>query len=108
MLARKSFDLKKALVEWKSFKIFASEMFSSNISPFSLWRSVISSRRNEYPNLCLLASMVMTISGFNTAVERAFSVLTLMLSDRRLSASHQVLEDRLVVKANDKNGTDKI
>ena len=51
VLARKSFDLKKALVEWKSFKIFAFEMFQSNISPFSLWRSVISSRRNEYPFL---------------------------------------------------------
>lgn len=102
-LSRKGFDLKKALAEWKSFKIFVPEMFPTDINAFSLWKSILSSRRAEYPNLCLLTSISLSISGSNSTVERAFSVLTTMMSDRRLRSSHKLIEDRLIIEVNDKN-----
>ena len=42
------------------------------------------------------------IAGSNSAVERAFSLLTLLLSDRRLSMSHTTMEDLMLIKGNDK------
>ena len=60
-------------------------------------------RRTEFPNLCLIASIVLSISGSNSAVERSFSILTLMLSDRRLSTSNKVLDDLMIIKGNAHN-----
>ena len=42
------------------------------------------------------------ISGSNSSVERAFSVLSLLLSDRRLSMNHDLMENLLMVKCNDR------
>ena len=53
--------------------------------------------------MCLLAKVLLTISGSNSSVERGFSILTMMLSDQRLSTSQEVLEERMIISANDKN-----
>ena len=60
-------------------------------------------RKQEFPELCRLASLMMAISGSNSSVERSFSVLSLILSDRRLRSSHDVIDDIMVIKGNDKN-----
>ena len=58
-------------------------------------------RSNEYPNLCLLAELVISLSGSNSAVERAFSTLRNTLCDKRVCLKHSTLEDLLLVKLND-------
>ena len=58
-------------------------------------------RKCEYPNLCFLAELIIAISGSNSSVERAFSLLTRMLSDQRLSTSHATINMRLSIKIND-------
>ena len=63
-------------------------------------------REAEFPNMCLLAKLLLTISGSNSSVERGFSILTMMLSDQRLSTSQEVLEERMIISANDKNWSD--
>ena len=45
---------------------------------------------------------MLCLSGSNSSVERAFSVLTMMLSDKRLKSSHHLLNYRLIIKGNDK------
>ena len=47
--------------------------------------------------------MLAWLSGSNPTVERAFSVLTMMLSDRSLSLHHETMEDLMLLKCNDKN-----
>ena len=55
----------------------------------------------ECPNLWLLAELIITISGSNSSVEHAFSLLTRMLSDQRLSTtSHATINMRLSIKIN--------
>ena len=57
---------------------------------------------SEYSNLCILAEIVMVHSGSNSSVERAFSMLTAMLNDRRLKMKHSTIESLMIVKINDK------
>ena len=52
-------------------------------------------KEKEYPKLCIVARLMVAISGSNSNVERAFSILRLLLSDRRLSTSHALMENRL-------------
>lgn len=102
-LDKKGFNLQKSLSEWKALKVFVREMYPHDIAALSLWKNVLCYRKAEYLNLCLIASVVLCISGSNSTVDRAFSLLTLMLSDRRLSSSHDLVEDLMLIKGNDKN-----
>lgn len=68
-----------------------------------IWQNILRYRRNEYPNICKLVSLVVSMSGSNSTVERAFSVLSSILSDRRLSLAHKVINNIMMIKANDKN-----
>ena len=49
---------------------------------------------------------MLCLSGSNSSVERAFSILRMMLSDKRLKSSHELLNYRLVIKGNHKYWTD--
>ena len=67
----------------------------------------MSFKRLQFPNLCLVIELLITIAGSNSAVERAFSVLTLLLNDRRLCMTHETMENLMIVKGNDKVWTEK-
>lgn len=98
------FDAKMIFSEWKSFKTFIKAYFRGyNVR--SLWAKVFEFRRQEFPNLCLCAEIVISISGSNSTVERAFSTLRLMLSDKRLPLSHDQMERLLCIYVNDRNWT---
>ena len=97
-----SFDVKNVFVEWRSFKLFAKRNYSEFFDePKRLWQKILRYRRAEFPNLCCLIELLTCISGSNSEVERAFSILTMLLSDRRLSLDHQTMEDLMVIKVND-------
>ena len=49
----------------------------------------------------------MSLSGSNSTVERAFSLLTLLLSDRRLKLGHKTVEDLMLININNKLWTPK-
>lgn len=90
-----SFNLTSALKEWRSFKIFVKSHYPKLPDPKSLWKSVLSIRREEFPNLCKLANLAICISGSNSTVE------TNILSDKRLSMRHSTIDDSLIVYGND-------
>ena len=87
--------------EWKMFKTFVLANYTG-VDPRSLWEKVFLYQKSEYQNICKLASIVMCFSGSNSTVERAFSLLTLLLSDRRLRLKHKTLEELLIININDK------
>ena len=55
----------------------------------------------KFPNLCLLAELIIVISGSNSEVKQLFSLLTRMLSNQRPSTSHAMMKMRLHLKIND-------
>ena len=79
----------------------------SGKSALQVWKSILQYKRTEFPNICLLVEIIFSLSGSNSSVERAFSVLTMMLTDRRLKSSHDLLEMRMLIKINDKNWNDR-
>ena len=100
------FDLKMALKEWSAFKKYVAYKMKGTEAR-QLWASILAYREKEFPNLCILAKLIMAISGSNSNVERAFSILRLLLSDWRLSTSHTLMEMCLRIAVNDVIWTEK-
>ncbi|XP_038063160.1 zinc finger protein 862-like [Patiria miniata] len=98
-LVASGFDSSKIKLEWQTLKI-VHKSFYQGMEAGEMWAKVLQYRRKEFPNLCLLVELIMAIGVSNSTVECGFSMLTAMLSDRRLSLSHTTMEDLLVIKAN--------
>ena len=69
--------------------------------------NILSYKRKEFPNMCLLAELMYCLSGCNSAVEIGFSILTMMLSDRKLKTLHDLINFCIVLKIKDKNWREK-
>eukprot|EP00112_Aurelia_sp_Birch-Aquarium-sp1_P011097 Seg2340.8 transcript_id=Seg2340.8/GoldUCD/mRNA.D3Y31 product="hypothetical protein" protein_id=Seg2340.8/GoldUCD/D3Y31 len=78
-----------------------------NVEAGALWKRILAFKRQEFPNVCALGEIVISMSGSNSTVERGFSVLTNVLSDRRLSMKHRRMESVLMISVNDKNWSQK-
>ena len=46
-----------------------------------LSKNILSYKQKELPNICLLAEFMYCLSGSNSAVERGFCIITMILSD---------------------------
>ena len=68
---------------------------------------VLTNEKEEYPQLSLLTQLFLSISGSNSAVERAFPTLTQMITDRHISLNHKSIEDIVIIIFNDANWTEK-
>ena len=101
-LAAAGFENTRIFDEWRSLKALQRSLYPKMESG-QLWEKIIFFRREEFPNLSLLVELALCISGSNSQVERGFSVLTLILSNRRLSMSHDMMECCIMIAANDPN-----
>ena len=102
-LVESGFELQKCFSEWKRFKFYVKANYKpAERNAHNVWKGTLQYHRNEYPNLCLLVEIIISLSGSNSSVERAFSTLTNILSDKRMSSKHATLENLLPVKLNDK------
>ena len=110
-LEKTEFDAKKVLIEWKRFKLYVKTHYEDGlmrleITAAQIWRKIFQYRRTEFPNLCILAATVMVQSGSNSSVERGFSMLTALLSNRRIKLNHATIEMLMMIKINDKLWSD--
>ena len=96
------FNESRINAEWRSLKALQKTLYTK-IEAAQLWEKVLAFRRKEFPNLSLLVELSLCISASNSTVERVFSILTQMLSDRRLSMRHDLMENLLMISANDAN-----
>jgi hypothetical protein len=73
-----------------------------------LWKNVLRYRRHEFPNLSLLADVVLSIAVSNDFVESAHGFLTtaLLQRDRKLTKKRDVTNDLFVIRANHVNWSD--
>ena len=102
-LGEASYDASKVNSEFKRFRLFVKTHYSATeLDAKKNWKHALLHQRGEFPNLCLLSELITSISGSNSSVERAFSTLTNMLSDRCLKLKHKTIEDMLLIKANHK------
>ena len=74
----------------------------SGLHAHSLWEKIFIYRRNEFKNVCLMTKIVFSLSASNSMVERAFSLLILLLSDKRLSLKHETIESLIKINLSDK------
>ena len=76
-----------------------------NVDSEELWKKILGFKRSEFPNVCALVEILISVSGSNSTVERAFSTLTNILTDKRLSMKHKRMEQILIISSTDKNWT---
>ena len=79
----------------------------SGLDAHSLWEKIFIYRRNEFKNVCVMTEIVFSLSASNSMVERAFSLLMLLLSDKRLSLKHETIESLIKINFSDKIWTEK-
>ena len=91
----------QVIKEWKLFKNHVDANYPG-VDVKTLWKKIFVYKKSEFPNMCLMAELIMCLSGSNSTVERAFSLLTLLLSDRRLRLKHKTLEEIMIIKINNK------
>ena len=101
-LAEPGFDWQKAIKEWKHIQRHIKQNLPGK-SALQVWKSILQYKRTKFPNICLLVEIIFSLSGSKSSIERAFSVLTMMLTDKRLKSWHDLLEMRMLVKINNKN-----
>ena len=97
-----SYNKYKIVKEWVAFHKYVTSNLSNNMKAEELWKKVLNFKRLEYPNLCLLAELIICMSGSNSTVERSFSMLRNMLRDKRLSMHHNTMHMLLQIKLNNK------
>ena len=66
-----NFELDAALHEWKNLCTFVSTNYRG-LEARPLWEKIFQYKRRGYENICLLAELIMSSSGSNSKVEKAF------------------------------------
>lgn len=77
--------------------------FTHEVSIPGIWKSIFQYKKTEFSNIFLLVEIVFSLSSLHSFVDQDFSILTLILTDRRLKSSHALLEMQMLYKSNDKN-----
>ena len=98
-LSHKALDASKLRREWQDLRITVKNFYPKlKCSP--LWKQLLNFRRANFPNVCQIAELVLTIGLSNAVVESGFSRLTALLSDRRLSMAHSTMEAYMLIQIN--------
>jgi hypothetical protein len=105
-LQKQGFDGSRILREWKDLRILARN-FYSGMTCRGFWKKIFQFKAKAFPNICLLAELVLCIPATTGVVESGFSHLTALLNDRRLSTKHSTMENLLLLKVNNINWTEK-
>jgi hypothetical protein len=99
-LAEANFREDNVFQEWNAVQIIVKEQYSK-LTCLEVWERLWNFKKAKFPNILLLAELCFCLSSSNSAVERCFSTLTTILSDKRLRMHHSTMEECMVIVAND-------
>ena len=105
MLNETGFNKDNLKSEWKSFKCMVNQNYASIKCPLSMWQIIFTYCTSEFKNVCSLAEICLCIGASNSTVERGFSLLSNISTDKCLRISHKTMENCLLVAANTVNFT---
>ena len=105
-LKKANFDRRVVHKEWHQLKNFARS-HHSGLDAHSLWEKIFIYRCNEFKNVCLITKIVFSLATSNSMVERAFSLLILLLSDKPILLKHETIESLMKINLSDKIWTEK-
>ena len=79
----------------------SSKLKSGSITPKEIMTKILTLHKHEFPNVCMLGEIMLSISGFNWSVKWAFSILNLIINDCRMKQKHSVIQMLIWIKGND-------
>ena len=95
--------LDESKFELDCFKRMVNQNYGSIKTPLSMWQRILTYQASEFKNVCMIAKICLSIGTSNSTVERGFSLLSTILTDRRLRISHKAMENCLLIAANSVN-----
>ena len=100
------FNSKAVFKEWRFFENYVRAN-NIDLESLQLWKKIFNNKKEEYSNLCKLMRIVLSLSSSNSSAERAFSLLPLLLSNRRLCMNYDTLQNLMLININNKLWTSK-
>ena len=105
-LSLTNFDKESAVKEWKKLKNHVrvnhkKQLIMNEVAPVEIWEKLLKHQKQTFLNMCILAELILSLAGSNSAVEHGFSMLTNILTNRRLKMSHSTLENLILIRCND-------
>ena len=100
------FDSKAVFKEWRFFENYVRAN-NIDLESLQLWKKIFNNKKEEYSNLCKLMRIVLSLSSSNSSAERAFSLLPLLLSNRRLCMNYDTFQNLMLININNKLWTPK-
>jgi hypothetical protein len=92
-------DIKTIKQEWRRLRSLVNHQYTGWEAK-RMWEQIFTFRKKDFPNICSLATLVFSVGLSNATVEKCFSQLTSMLSDRRTNLGPLTMENLLLIKAN--------
>ena len=72
------------------------------VTSVEIWEKLLKYQKQTFLNMCILAELILSLAGFNSAVEHGFSVLTNILTNQCLKMSHSTLKNLILIRCNDR------
>lgn len=89
----------EAKKEWRDLKVFVSKHHSQTTF-LPLWKHIISLLKDRFPNICLIAELVLVFPLSTACCERVFSYMKRVKSDWRSRMDTVTLDSILMIRLN--------
>ena len=105
-LSLTNFDKESAVKEWKKLKNHLKvnhkkQLIMNEVTYVEIWKKLLKYQKQTFPNICILAEVILSLAGSNSAAERGFSMLTNILTNRHLKMSLSTVENLILIRCND-------
>ena len=106
-LSLTNFDKESAVKEWKKLKNHVKvnhekQLIMNQVPSVETWEKLLKYQKQTFPNICILAELIFSLAGSNSAVEHGFSMLTIILTNWHLKMSHSTLKNLILIRCNDR------
>ena len=104
-LSLTNFDKESAVKEWKKLKNHVKvnhekQLIMNQVPSVETWEKLLKYQKQTFPNICILAELIFSLAGSNSAVEHGFSMLTIILTNWHLKMSHSTLKNLILIRCN--------
>ena len=105
-LSLTNFDKESVVKEWKKLKNHVKvnhekQLIINEITFVKIWEKLLKYQKPTFPNMFILAELILSFAGSNSAVERGFSMLTNILMNWCPKMSHSTLKNLILIRCND-------
>ena len=99
-------DKESAVKEWKKLKNHVKvnheeQLIMNEVTSVEIYEKLLKYKKQTFLNTCILAELILSLAGSNSAVECGFSMQTNILTNWCPKMSHSTLKNLILIRCND-------